>query len=128
MAVDLTTLSLDVQASIPHVLAAQVGVAVAAASPPAATPLWVQGLPRSPRQLEAAHPPGSGDDLSYHVVCIGREPGLYSSTAEADYQVLGMPNQFRMKKSSRIEALAFYRHKFDLQEVAKWVPNTGAPH
>ncbi|KAJ6546154.1 hypothetical protein B0H10DRAFT_1969726 [Mycena sp. CBHHK59/15] len=84
---------------------------------------FIQGTPRTPTQLEAAHPPVSGDHQSWHVVLIGRELGSMQ-VEEADTQVRGVPNQFHQKKSSCVEALAFYRNKYTDRKVEKW---TSAP-
>lgn len=48
---------------------------------------------------------------------------------EADRQIKGVPNEFRQKKHSRVEALAFYRHRYETNRVHKMVPvpvDTGA--
>lgn len=50
-------------------------VEAAAAAAAAAAPLFVRQTPRTPAELEAAFPPGSGE--IWYVVVIGREPGLY---------------------------------------------------
>ncbi|KAJ6631939.1 hypothetical protein B0H10DRAFT_1937677 [Mycena sp. CBHHK59/15] len=125
----LTSLCVQIQTEIPLIIASQVAAAVAEAAPAALAPSFVQGTPRTPTQLEAAHPPGSGDFQTWHVVIRGREPGLYASVEEADAQVLGVPNQFRQKKTSRVEALAFYRLKYTDQKVEKWTdaPAAAAP-
>ncbi|KAJ6613234.1 hypothetical protein B0H10DRAFT_2222421 [Mycena sp. CBHHK59/15] len=107
MSFDMTQLSLDVQAQIPAVIASHIVVAVAEVTSP--TLVFVQGVPRTPTQLEAMLPPGFGDTGAWYIVCIGREPGL----AEANAQVSGVPNQFCQKKTSHAEALAFYRLKYE---------------
>ncbi|KAJ6626304.1 hypothetical protein B0H10DRAFT_1941868 [Mycena sp. CBHHK59/15] len=122
---EITKMCLAVQTQIPLVVASQVAAATAAALGPA--PTFVQGMPRTPDQVDAAHPPGTNDDQAWHVVCIGREPGLYASVAEADAQVSGVPNQFRQKKASRVEALAFYRLKYTDRKVEKWTQVPAAP-
>ncbi|KAJ6631649.1 hypothetical protein B0H10DRAFT_2207271 [Mycena sp. CBHHK59/15] len=68
MALDMTTICIDVQAKLPHVVASKVAAAVEAVKPEA--PGWVRSVPRTPGQLEAAHPPGSGDDLSKYSLHV----------------------------------------------------------
>ncbi|KAJ7434603.1 hypothetical protein B0H11DRAFT_2238419 [Mycena galericulata] len=120
MSLAMTKHCVDLQTRLPTVFNAAVKANVATIVP--AAPTWVELVPRTPAQLEAAHPPGSGDDIAYHVVLSGREPGLYSSVAESDSQVLGVPNSKRLRKGSRLEALAYYRAKYNDQDVHKWAP------
>ncbi|KAJ6500298.1 hypothetical protein DFH09DRAFT_1336192 [Mycena vulgaris] len=84
--------------------------------------IWTRGIAATPEQLEASFPPGVGHDLPWQVVCIGCEPGLYASADEANSQITGVPNQFRQKKSTRLEALAFYRHRYNAGKVQRWNP------
>ncbi|KAJ6552336.1 hypothetical protein DFH09DRAFT_1319375 [Mycena vulgaris] len=56
------------------------------------------------------HHLGSGE--TWYVVIRGREPGLYRTSDEANAQTNGVPNQYRHKKTSRREALAFYRENY----------------
>ncbi|KAJ7133263.1 hypothetical protein C8R44DRAFT_870673 [Mycena epipterygia] len=112
---------LDIQTRLPGVVNAAIAAGLASLVP-ASGPVWVRGVALTPDQLEAAYPEGTGDDLAYHIVTIGRDPGLYASVPESNYQVLGVPNSKRLKKSSRMEALAYYRAKYAQQEVEKWVP------
>ncbi|KAJ7453605.1 hypothetical protein B0H11DRAFT_1926751 [Mycena galericulata] len=120
MSLALTKHCVDLQTRLPTVFNAAVKANVASIVP--AAPTWVELVPRTPDQLETAHPPGSGDDVAYHVVTIGREPGLYNSVADSDYQVLGVPAGRCIKKGNRLEALAYYRNKYNMQEVHKWAP------
>ncbi|KAJ6452900.1 hypothetical protein DFH09DRAFT_1117510 [Mycena vulgaris] len=122
MSLALAQECLEVHTSLPTIVDAAVAAAVAAAIPP--VPTWVQGIARTPDEVDAAHPPGPGDDLVYHVVTIGREPGIYTSLRDSDYQVLGVPAGKRLKKSSRVEALAYYRLRYGENLVEKWVPAT----
>ncbi|KAJ7649205.1 hypothetical protein B0H17DRAFT_1215419 [Mycena rosella] len=130
-ALEMTTLCLDVKSLIPPAFIAaahqasafvtavqQTAVAIAAA--PVHDLLWVQGVPLTPDQLEAQFPPGLGDDLSWQVVCMGREPGLYASVDDANDQVNRVPNQSREKKKSRAEALTFYCIRYGKGKVEKW--------
>ncbi|KAJ6514778.1 hypothetical protein DFH09DRAFT_1328037 [Mycena vulgaris] len=149
---DMTRLCLDVQAQIPIAFTAAAGVGAAAATAtvndasllgtatmtdpaPAVIEnpvepesidqtdwIWTRGVPLTPDQLDASFPAGVGDDLPWQVVCIGREPGLYASADTANEQLTGVPNQFRQKKSTRLEALAFYRHRYNAGKVQKWTP------
>ncbi|KAJ6610571.1 hypothetical protein B0H10DRAFT_2224845 [Mycena sp. CBHHK59/15] len=118
MSLDMMSLCIDVQGQILKVVASHVAAVVAVVTPP--NPEFIQGVARSPTQLDGLFPPGVGDFQAWYVVCVGREPGLYASFAEANAQVLGVPNQFRQKKSSRAEALTFYRLKYGRGEVEKW--------
>ncbi|KAJ7149776.1 hypothetical protein C8R43DRAFT_1128266 [Mycena crocata] len=122
MALAMAKHCLDVQTRLPGVVNAAIANGLAVLVP--AAPVWVRGVARTPAQLEAAHPPGSGDDVAYHVVTAGREPGLYTSVNESDDQVLGVPDSRRKRQGSRAEALAYYRIKWDEQKVVKWVSQT----
>ncbi|KAJ7617562.1 hypothetical protein B0H17DRAFT_1220105 [Mycena rosella] len=110
----------DLQTQLPLAFNAAVTEAIAAAlhkqSPPT---VLVKGVPRTPDQLDAAHPPGSGDDIPYHAVTTGREPGLYASVAESDAQVHGVPSK-HLWKATRMEALAYYRSMYEDGKVEKW--------
>ncbi|KAJ7089384.1 hypothetical protein C8R44DRAFT_892342 [Mycena epipterygia] len=75
---------------------------------------FVEGVAITPDALDALFPPGVGKTTS---------PGT-SSAHEANDQVLGVPHQFRCKKSGRAEALVFYRTKHVAGQVAKM---TGVP-
>ncbi|KAJ6487346.1 hypothetical protein DFH09DRAFT_1105919 [Mycena vulgaris] len=103
--------------AIPTVIASQVAAAVAAVQPPA--PQFVEGVAYTPTQMDGMFPPGFGDHQAWYVVIVGREPGLYGSSVAADAEVNGVPGQFRQKKSSRIEALAFYRNRYNDNAVIK---------
>ncbi|KAJ7076279.1 hypothetical protein B0H15DRAFT_955802 [Mycena belliarum] len=135
MSLDMARLCVDVQTSLCIDVKTQIAPAFTAAANraiaslvnapvPAPVPvpdhLWVKGIALTPDQLEASFGPGVGDEQTWHVVCIGREPGLYASPTEANLQIEGVPNQFREKKKSRVEALAFYRHWYESARVEKW--------
>ncbi|KAJ7775253.1 hypothetical protein B0H14DRAFT_3508450 [Mycena olivaceomarginata] len=113
-------LAIEVKARLPAVVAAE---ASARANAPAAfDPLWVRGVPRTPDDLDAAHPEGSGE--VWYVVIRGREPGLYHTAAEADRLCDRVPRGFKQLKRSRREALAWYREQYYLPDgdgVQKWV-------
>ncbi|KAJ7467363.1 hypothetical protein B0H11DRAFT_1921400 [Mycena galericulata] len=119
-AFDMARACLDLRTVIPGVFARATGADPASAT--VAPVDWIEEPAATPDQMDTYFPQGLGDDISWHVVCIGREPGLYASTEEADKQITGVPNQFRQKKTSRLEALAFYRIKYDSQKVHKMVP------
>ncbi|KAJ7119209.1 hypothetical protein C8R43DRAFT_960142 [Mycena crocata] len=123
LSVDMTKLCIDLHQKIPVLVAHR---AAAAAAPPVApavaAPLFIEGVARTPAHLEAAFPPGHGDKLQWYVVCIGREPGLYATSPlsdESERQVNGIPRQFRIRKGSRVEALTFYRERYEEQAVSK---------
>ncbi|KAJ7633978.1 hypothetical protein B0H17DRAFT_1149813 [Mycena rosella] len=114
----------DLQTQLPLAFNAAVVEAVAAALPPPT--VLVKGVPRTLDQLDAAHPPGSGDDIPYHVVTTGREPGLYASVAESDTQVHGVPSK-RLQKATCMEALAYYRSMYEDGKVEKWTSRANLP-
>ncbi|KAJ7632051.1 hypothetical protein B0H17DRAFT_1149998 [Mycena rosella] len=114
----------DLQTQLPLAFNAAVAEAIAAALPPPT--VLVKGVPRTPDQLDAAHPPGSGDDIPYHVVTTGREPGLYASVAESDAQVHGVPSK-PLRKATRMEALAYYCSMYEDGKVEKWTSGANLP-
>ncbi|KAJ7438375.1 hypothetical protein B0H11DRAFT_2358566 [Mycena galericulata] len=126
-AFDMARVCLDLRAdplilaALPEAFARVTGTPAEEPAPVAAAFDWVEFPAPTPDQMDSYYPPGVGDDLSWHVVCIGREPGLYASPEEANKQIVGVPNQFRQKKDSRLEALAFYRLRYDSQRVHKMV-------
>ncbi|KAJ7024941.1 hypothetical protein C8F04DRAFT_1191986 [Mycena alexandri] len=90
---------IHLQEKIPVVLQALVAAATQAQSIE-----FERGVAITPDELEARFPPGMAD---------------LAACEEADEQVNGVPNQYRKKKSSRREALDFYRHKYAQREVMK---------
>ncbi|KAJ6611647.1 hypothetical protein B0H10DRAFT_2223810 [Mycena sp. CBHHK59/15] len=118
---EATHLAAQIQATLPTTIASQ--IAAAAPAPVArAPPAFVRTVAQTPVALETAFPEGSGE--VWYVVIIGREPGMYRTAAEADDLTNGVPNQFRQKKTSRREALAFYRNHYYAtvgSGVQKWV-------
>ncbi|KAJ7683803.1 hypothetical protein B0H17DRAFT_1204939 [Mycena rosella] len=130
MCLDMTKLCIDVQSDTAATAAtAAMNAATAASAATAAAfagadatdnAIWAQGDPRTPAQMEALFPPGPNDGRPFQVVCIGREPGLYATADEANVQLLGVPNQFRLKKDTRAEALAYYRFQYNAGKVQKW--------
>ncbi|KAJ7858790.1 hypothetical protein B0H13DRAFT_2571223 [Mycena leptocephala] len=127
LSVSITQHCFQLQERIPAVVAAH----VAALSPGA--PEFEVGVAITPKALERRFPPGVGDLATWYVVAVGREPGLFISSDEAEDQVKGVPNFCREKKKSRREALDFYRHKYEhrevmkLTEVAEDVPSDSQP-
>ncbi|KAJ7256714.1 hypothetical protein C8J57DRAFT_1517352 [Mycena rebaudengoi] len=138
MSIDMTRIAADVQYRLPIVLAHHVDDALqgvpqmvadqVAALVPSATSatrgsdsVFVRGVPITPVALEALHPPGTGDDVSWHVVLVGREPGMFQSVTASNDCVNGVPNASRRKKDTRIEALTYYRSNYEAQNVEKWI-------
>ncbi|KAJ7480530.1 hypothetical protein B0H11DRAFT_2233306 [Mycena galericulata] len=115
LALDMTRSCIDISDSIPRIVRAQVDAAIAKILPPG--PLFFRSVAPTPAQIEARFPPGTGDNQPWYVVCIGRSPGLYATSQEADDQVNGVPNQSRKKKDSRQEALLYYRSQYEIGEV-----------
>ncbi|KAJ7861205.1 hypothetical protein B0H14DRAFT_3445535 [Mycena olivaceomarginata] len=131
VSMDAVRLAAEVQARLPAVVAAEVvharasataaaaaaaaeaaaaDAAAITAATTAASVLWVRGIPLTPAELEALYPEGSGE--TWYVVICGRAPGMYRTAAEADAVCNGVPNQIKAKKTSRREALAWYRQEY----------------
>ncbi|KAJ7120867.1 hypothetical protein C8R44DRAFT_877194 [Mycena epipterygia] len=138
LALKMTQHCIDLHDNIPRVVviqvAAKVAAELAALADTAAAPTTADNpasdefveLPApTPDELDALFPIGTGDSQVWHVVCIGREPGLYANHMDAYDQITGVPNSFRMKKSSLCEALNFYRWRYARQEVKKLVESPG---
>ncbi|KAJ7251250.1 hypothetical protein C8J57DRAFT_1474534 [Mycena rebaudengoi] len=85
--VESTRLAIEVQNRLPALMAATVD---RSGGPP-----FTSGIPISPDALETFIPPNTGE------ICT-----------EANAQTDGVPGQFSQKKTSRREALAFYRERF----------------
>ncbi|KAJ7909364.1 hypothetical protein B0H13DRAFT_2330412 [Mycena leptocephala] len=116
---EATRLATEVQAKLPSTLNRHA----------ASTTTWIRGVPRTPGQVEAAFPEGSGE--VWYVVIRGREPGMYRTPTEANAQTDGVPHQFREKKKTRREALAFYRENYhataNYDTLAAAATTAGAP-
>ncbi|KAJ7169286.1 hypothetical protein C8R43DRAFT_1121167 [Mycena crocata] len=126
----MASLCLDLQDELRRSFNAAVQTAIAAAAPPPPLFHWVKGgEPLTPDQLDASYPQGVCDDSPWHVVIVGREPGMFISSDEAGINVSGVPSGFRKKKDSHLEALAFYRARYKDGKVEKWrtVPVAPAP-
>ncbi|KAJ7433318.1 hypothetical protein B0H11DRAFT_1939648 [Mycena galericulata] len=119
LALDMTKHCIDISDAIPRVVESQVAEAVAALVP--SPPQYIRAAAMTPAQVEALHPPGFGDQSTWYVVLVGREPGLYGSSAEADVQVNSVPGQFHRKKDSLREAHAYYRQQYNAGMVEKLV-------
>ncbi|KAJ7265093.1 hypothetical protein C8J57DRAFT_1511654 [Mycena rebaudengoi] len=149
MSLDLAKLGVDVQQRIPIVLArhvddaiegipslvaeqveAQVAAHIAAGSLTAMAPAqnaehdilpkFIPGVPITPGALELMHPAGDSDECSYHVLIAAREPGIYLNVDTSNRLVHGVTNAERRSKSSRLEALAYYRVNYEAGKVKKW--------
>ncbi|KAJ6603521.1 hypothetical protein DFH09DRAFT_1270320 [Mycena vulgaris] len=84
--------------------------------------VWVRAVAKTPVQVESEHHNQPTGSRPWWVVYIGREPGLYLTSEEADVQVKGCPNQQYRKKTSKEEALLFYSSLYTAGKVEKNVP------
>ncbi|KAJ6518326.1 hypothetical protein C8R47DRAFT_1205381 [Mycena vitilis] len=125
MALAMAKHCVDLQTKLPVIVSAAVAAGVRDLVPSPAE--WVLDVARTPDQLEAAHPAGPFDNIAYHVVTSGREPGLCASVDESDVQVLGVPGCARRRVVGRLAALAYYRAEFNSQRVSKWRLASAAP-
>ncbi|KAJ7834686.1 hypothetical protein B0H13DRAFT_2369773 [Mycena leptocephala] len=114
-------------AKLPVVLAAEISAVTAVAATDAAAAAereeeeYAAAAAADPIFLEAAFPEGSGE--TWDVAIPGREPGMYRTSAEADALCNGVPNQLKRKKTSRREAIAWYREHYlagPPNDVQKW--------
>ncbi|KAJ7095999.1 hypothetical protein C8R43DRAFT_964418 [Mycena crocata] len=134
VSLEATRLTVDIQTRLPAVVALSSDAAAAAATAAALTAHttaitaaaaacnFVRRTPKTPAELTAAFPEGSGE--VWYVVLIGREPGLYRTSTEADKLCNGVPGQEKAKKKSLREALAWYRDAYNApggDGVQKWV-------
>ncbi|KAJ7434295.1 hypothetical protein FB451DRAFT_1195496 [Mycena latifolia] len=88
---------------------------------------WVRAPPKTPADLEREFPDGSGE--VWYVVIRGWEPGMYRTAGEATALTNGVPHQFHRKKTSRREALLFYRDNYlhATKAAAAAGPNNSTP-
>ncbi|KAJ7024124.1 hypothetical protein C8F04DRAFT_1270686 [Mycena alexandri] len=100
LASEATRLATEVHAKLPLALAAHTANKI----------MWVRGTPRTPAEIAAAFPEGSGE--VWYVVIRGREPGFYRTSMESNAQTNGVPNQLGEKKKTRRKALDFYRDHY----------------
>ncbi|KAJ7858220.1 hypothetical protein B0H14DRAFT_3447344 [Mycena olivaceomarginata] len=114
LALDLTRHSVAINDQIPQVVCSHVDAANAVMCP---ARVFYQGTAPTPAELDALFPPGQGDNKAYHVVCVGRAPGLYDTSEEANAQVDGVPTASCRRVVGHLSALAYYRQMFDAQRV-----------
>ncbi|KAJ7242212.1 hypothetical protein C8J57DRAFT_1244095 [Mycena rebaudengoi] len=136
LTLDMARIVVDVQHRLPIVVQHRVDAAVEAAVDAALQAQvadqdfgssFIPGIPITPDALALLHPPGVGDDTPWHVVLVGREPGMYQSVGTATDLVLGVPNASRKKKADRVEALTYYRNNYNAQKVQKLTEAPLAP-
>ncbi|KAJ7790152.1 hypothetical protein B0H14DRAFT_2626336 [Mycena olivaceomarginata] len=89
LTLDMTRLCIEVNDALPTVVQGQVAAALAAAVP---SVTWYHSAAPLPDEIDAMFPPGLFDNEPWHVVCIGRRPGLYASYMDADDQVRNVPS------------------------------------
>ncbi|KAJ7896407.1 hypothetical protein B0H14DRAFT_3425775 [Mycena olivaceomarginata] len=99
---------------------------IEAAQPPAdaqeeSQVTWVPGVPKTPAHVTAEHAAAPSGSRSWYVVYVGREPGLYTTVEEADFQIKGVPGQQYRRCANKAEALALYTAKHIAGEVDKLV-------
>ncbi|KAJ7891643.1 hypothetical protein B0H14DRAFT_3428429 [Mycena olivaceomarginata] len=99
---------------------------IEAAQPPAdaqeeSQVTWVPGVPKTPAHVTAEHAAAPSGSRSWYVVYVGREPGLYTTVEEADFQIKGVPGQQYRRRANKAEALALYTAKHIAGEVEKLV-------
>ncbi|KAJ6488192.1 hypothetical protein C8R47DRAFT_1071933 [Mycena vitilis] len=82
---EATRMAQEVQAKLPLALERHA----------ASSTTWIRGVPKTPADLDRAFPDGSGETCE-----------------EANALTDGVPHQFRRKKTSRREALDFYREHY----------------
>ncbi|KAK6969032.1 hypothetical protein R3P38DRAFT_2814976 [Favolaschia claudopus] len=102
---------------LPRVMNNVVQAAVAAAIRES-DPLFVITEAPNPDVVETNLLAGN-ENAPYHVVCVGREPGLYLDSSVADNQVRGVPEQDRRKIIGRSAALNHYRTMYEQQKVKR---------
>ncbi|KAJ6503657.1 hypothetical protein C8R45DRAFT_1091436 [Mycena sanguinolenta] len=117
LGLEMTRHCLEITECLPRVLHEHVEAALAQLRPP--SPLFYQGIAPTPAHMEEMFPPGNSESQTWHVVCVGRQPGLYATSQEADAQVLGVPDQSRRKVSGRAAALAYYRSMYETDKVMR---------
>ncbi|KAJ7687253.1 hypothetical protein B0H17DRAFT_1136379 [Mycena rosella] len=88
--IEATRLAIEVDSKLPMVLALH----------SAAATTWIRAVPKTPTMIEQEFPEGSG------------ETWFLSHIGEANVQTDGVPNQFQQKKTSRREAILFYRDNY----------------
>ncbi|KAJ7702496.1 hypothetical protein B0H16DRAFT_1483191 [Mycena metata] len=130
LGLEMTRHCIDVTEAIPHVIRAQVDAQVDAilegstnANAEVTTvepgPTWYSTPAPTLAQMEARYPPGVNDDIAHYIVCIGRVPGLYTSSQDAEDQVRGVPDMSCRKKDTRAEGLRWYREQHTLGKTMR---------
>ncbi|KAJ7622445.1 hypothetical protein FB45DRAFT_1091419 [Roridomyces roridus] len=114
-AVGMAKASLDLQALLQEAIAN----APAQVEPPEFK--WVEKPAPTPNDMDRAHPAGTNDNVSHHIVLVGRAPGIYTEADKATKTTERVPNGSRFKRATRAEALTFYRARYDAGEVHRMV-------
>ncbi|KAJ6487389.1 hypothetical protein C8R47DRAFT_1216166 [Mycena vitilis] len=83
--------------------------------------IFVRASAKTLAQVTAEHLNEPDGSRPWWVVYVGREPGLYTTIEAANRQIKGCPGQEYRKKSSKVEALAFYALMHEDNAVEKWV-------
>ncbi|KAJ7898274.1 hypothetical protein B0H14DRAFT_3424633 [Mycena olivaceomarginata] len=117
LALDMTRLCIEVNDALPAVVQGKIVDALAAVSSPAQ--VFYHSAAPLPDEIDAMFPPGLFDNQPWHVVCVGRRPGLYASHLDTDDQVRNIPNQSRKRKDTREEALLYYRTQYRAGECER---------
>ncbi|KAJ7772389.1 hypothetical protein B0H16DRAFT_1451466 [Mycena metata] len=139
---EMTRHAIDVSDAIPRVIRSQVDAqvraqveaavndavdAALAAVNASTVPAFTRSAAPTPAEMDARYPPGNNDHVAHYVVCIGRRPGLYTSSQEAEDQVCGVPDMARKKKDNRQEALLYYRAQYALGKTATVTESAPVP-
>ncbi|KAJ7033994.1 hypothetical protein C8F04DRAFT_1260492 [Mycena alexandri] len=129
LALNMTRKCIDITEAVPRVLQAQVDAqvdtridaaiddavdAAFAAVNDSTGPAFYQSPAPTPDQMDARHPPGNNDNVPHYVITIGRRPGLYIGSQDAEDQVRGVPDMARKRKDNRQEALLWYCTQYAL--------------
>ncbi|KAJ6494479.1 hypothetical protein C8R45DRAFT_927658 [Mycena sanguinolenta] len=117
LALEITRQCIDIGDKIPQVVRTHVDAALEDARPP--TPAFYEYVAPTPAEVDEKVPEARSDNQTWHVVCVGRQPGLYATYEEADDQVRGVPDQSRRKVVGRDPALAYYRHMYEHGKVTR---------
>ncbi|KAJ6510908.1 hypothetical protein C8R45DRAFT_1162116 [Mycena sanguinolenta] len=113
---DINRADLDSE-KVPRIVRAHVDATIAEYRSP--TPAFYEHEAPTPDHIESMFPAGRGENKTWHVVCIGRQPGLYGEPEDAEEQVRGVPSQSRCKVVGRAAALAHYRQMYESGKVMR---------
>ncbi|KAJ7797374.1 hypothetical protein B0H14DRAFT_3493785 [Mycena olivaceomarginata] len=91
----LSKLAWDLTYDVPRIVKSHADAAVAKAAPK-----FYHSAALAPDELDTLFPAGYGDNIHWHVVCVGRRPGLYASAADADDQIRGVPKQSHKERTA----------------------------